>query len=327
MPTVANTHVSPEPKDDFQSAVKVAISSAAPAAKASYAESNRGNIALELGAVSAVVDALGRLGYQPINSTAETGGQRIHFILDGEDPVRFYSLLVEGAQRGWRTNCAPMCLAVLGPDVVGKTTVSTAIINTFTPAFSAHVVAHWRPGILTRIGPPRPLHQPHSRPLRHPVASVLYLATVFMDCCVGHLRRRFNGPERGDLYVFDRYFHDILVDARRYRYNGPEWLPRVLARVVPPNDLLTIILDADEQVIYARKRELALSEIRRQRIEYQRLAREIKGAILIRTDGPGRAAGSQAIHAVMTHLQRRFARSSSAAAMRLNPARQPCGSE
>jgi hypothetical protein len=71
------------------------------------------------------------------------------------------------------------------------------------------------------------------------------------------------------LIMFDRYFQDLLVDPIRYRYGGPMWLPRLLNAFVPPPDLLLLVLDAAEEVILSRKRELPPVELRRQRASYQ----------------------------------------------------------
>jgi hypothetical protein len=70
--------------------------------------------------------------------------------------------------------------------------------------------------------------------------------------------------------VFDRYFHDLLVDPRRYRYGGPKWLPQFFSRLVPLPDLV-LVLDAGEQVIFARKGEVRTAEVRRQREAYRQL--------------------------------------------------------
>ena len=38
---------------------------------------------------------------------------------------------------------------------------------------------------------------------------------------------------RSTLVVFDRYYHDLLVNPLRYRYGGPMWLARWIGKLIP----------------------------------------------------------------------------------------------
>src|SRR5204862_3359347 len=67
-----------------------------------------------------------------------------------------------------------------------------------------------------------------------------------------------------------RYLLDAMVDRRRYRYAGPQWLLAAIWRVAPKPDLI-ILLDADPHIIWARKKEVALEETIRQRDGYRAL--------------------------------------------------------
>jgi hypothetical protein len=111
---------------------------------------------------------------------------------------------------------------------------------------------------------------------------------------------------RSGFVIFDRYFHDIGIDYKRYRYGGPLWLPRVLARLVPPRDVLFLILDADDQVIISRKPELAPEELRRLRFSYMDIITKIPNAALITTDeGIGQTV-TAAARIVALYLAERF---------------------
>jgi thymidylate kinase len=99
---------------------------------------------------------------------------------------------------------------------------------------------------------------------------MLYLGAFLADYWVGYLFVIRPLLARSTLVVFDRYFHDLLVDPRRYRYGGPKWLPQFFSRLVPLPDVV-LVLDAGEQVIFARKGEVRTAEVRRQREAYRRL--------------------------------------------------------
>jgi thymidylate kinase len=75
----------------------------------------------------------------------------------------------------------------------------------------------------------------------------------------------------GGLVVFDRYYYDLLVDFRRFRYKGPRWPVALLARCVPRPDLL-LILNAPAEVLQTRKQEVSREESERQMNCYLEIA-------------------------------------------------------
>ena len=86
------------------------------------------------------------------------------------------------------------------------------------------------------------------------------------------------------LVMFDRYFYDVLVDPRRYRYGGPMWFAQILAQLVPEPDIV-ILLDSDPESVATRKAELPVAEIHRQQHEYRELQfRHAKVAVVSNDD-------------------------------------------
>jgi thymidylate kinase len=119
--------------------------------------------------------------------------------------------------------------------------------------------------------------------LRGPLTSMLYLGAFLADYWVGYLFVIRPLLARSSFVVFDRYFHDLLVDPRRYRYGGPKWLPRFFSRLVPLPDLV-FVLDAGEQVILSRKGEVQIAEVQRQREAYRRLNFGCAPTVLVNTE-------------------------------------------
>jgi hypothetical protein len=111
---------------------------------------------------------------------------------------------------------------------------------------------------------------------------------------------------RAGLVVFDRYYHDLLIDPLRYRYGGPMWVAKLLGRFVPPPDLLFLVLDADDAVILARKTEVPREELRRQRESYQLFTRGGQRATLIKTDEGIERTVEGASRFVVDYLAQRF---------------------
>jgi thymidylate kinase len=85
--------------------------------------------------------------------------------------------------------------------------------------------------------------------------------------------------------LFDRYYHDVLVDPRRYRYGGPTWWARALGWLVPKPDLW-ILLDAPADVLQARKTEVPAQESERQRRAYVALVESFDNGIVIDSSNP-----------------------------------------
>lgn len=104
---------------------------------------------------------------------------------------------------------------------------------------------------------------PHGKPPRSALMSLAkilvwlmeeWYATLFWD-------------KKGTLLICDRYYHDLLVDPKRYRYGGPAWAAKLVGKLMP-QPKLWILLDAPTEVFQARKQEVTLEETARQRQAY-----------------------------------------------------------
>lgn len=133
---------------------------------------------------------------------------------------------------------------------------------------------HFRPGVLGKKNAGNPVTEPHAQVPRSRAASFAKTFYYFLDHWFGHLLKTFPSKVRNELVVFDRSFEDIFIDPKRYRLAGAETLARILSRLLPKPEL-TIILDADPTIVHARKPELSLKELSRQREALRELARRI----------------------------------------------------
>lgn len=170
-------------------------------------------------------------------------------------------------------------VAVLGPDGSGKSTLLDRIERDLSPRFRSTLRFHLRPHS-GRRQPGRPTTDPHGRPPRGRLVSVAKLAYWWVDYWIGYLTEIRPALRDRGLVLFDRYFDDLLVDPRRYRYGGPAAVARLVARSIPRPDTL-LVLDVPVDVLRRRKREVAPEESARQRSAYRRLAERIAAARLI----------------------------------------------
>jgi len=200
-------------------------------------------------------------------------------------------------------------IVLLGPDGAGKSTLTNKFVELLRPLFDSHRILQWRPQILR----PRPRYSPAFNP-PHTHApygwarSVVHILAVVADYCVGYAA--LIGPllTHNTMIVYDRDFHDVLVDRLRYRYGGPEWFLHAAIRLSPEPERMFLILDAEPEVILNRKNEVAPDELRRQRRAYVRLAANLPNSTVVFTNYDSAASTFAAISAVLTHLTNRFER-------------------
>lgn len=213
--------------------------------------------------------------------------------------------------REWRRQIGRMLMptglriALLGPDGSGKSTCIASLAANVTPAFRECELMHFRPqfGRQSRaeMGAVR---DPHGRAPRGMAASLAKLGYYWLDHSFSGLFVLRQRLVRSSLIIFDRYFHDLLVDQRRYRYSGPKWALRAAARFTPNPDLW-ILLDAPAEIVHARKTEITLDELRQQRLRYLELVRSLPGGHVVDACRPAEEVARSVTEIVFAHLARR----------------------
>lgn len=177
------------------------------------------------------------------------------------------------------------CIAFLGPDGVGKTTLSNACLRDIEPAFRGIKRYHLRPYAFDNkkgMGD-SPVTNPHGQPPRSFMSSVLKLCLFFIDYTIGYLITAHKFKIKANLVVFDRYFHDLLIDPKRYRFNASMWIAKLFGKLIQQPDLF-IVLIGDPKNVWARKKEVSLEETVRQVNAYKVFAQTQKNSLLINTD-------------------------------------------
>jgi thymidylate kinase len=182
---------------------------------------------------------------------------------------------------------AAVIVVFLGPDGCGKSSVIDRLQVELSAAFSEVHVFHLRPR-WGRGGARQglPVLDPHNLPPRNAFLSSAKLIYLSVDYSMIFLWKWWAWATRSSrLTIFDRYYHDLLVDPRRYRYGAPMWLAKCFARLVPSPDLW-ILLDAPVEVIHGRKQEVSFDETARQRQAFRDLVQGFRNAHVIDATAP-----------------------------------------
>lgn len=175
--------------------------------------------------------------------------------------------------------------AVVGPDGAGKSTfielLQQEIAHLLIKDAEAVCVQHFRPNIIPNLKKllsgkaydesKEEFTSPHRAKPAGRISSLLRLSYYWLDYILGYWLQTRPKCIAGKVYIFDRYFYDFIVDPHRSRINLPDWLRKLFLKIVPEPDIV-FFLSCDAMIIYQRKQELTLSEIKRQLKGYQELA-------------------------------------------------------
>jgi thymidylate kinase len=211
-----------------------------------------------------------------------------------------------------------LTIALLGVDGAGKSTVMARIGQDLSPAFRGTTLYHRRPlasarGWGKRLRPGKKdegkrTFDSHAQPYRNPATSLAKLAFWWVDYVfLGYLGDIYPRLVDSTLVLFDRYYEDLLVYPKRYRYGGPLWLARLAGRSIPRPHLV-ILLDAPPEVIQARKQEVPFEETARQREAYLEVVGGLPNGHVVDASKPLGEVVTEVEDIILDYMARRTAR-------------------
>lgn len=180
-------------------------------------------------------------------------------------------------------------IAFLAPDGGGKSTAIELVKKLSWGAFHGNIELYFRPHLLSNAGAYKPYHKtieektnfdPHGKEPNGLLKSIARFFFYNLDFILGTWFKVDIMKIKKNLVIFDRYYYDYYADMKRYQYSLSPNFARAFAWSIPKPDLI-FVLDAPADILYARKQELTLEEIERQRRIYRHFSERELHAVLV----------------------------------------------
>lgn len=161
-------------------------------------------------------------------------------------------------------------IVFLGPDGSGKSTIISGLLGEKLP-FENSYYFHLKPihkkknDINDVI-----VENPHQFLPYGAFKSYLKLMVFIFQYNLGWFRNIRPLLNKPSLVIFDRYYDDLLVDFKRYRYGGSLSAAKWVSNFIPKATFY-FVLTADSEIIHKRKQEVSLSELSSQITGYRSL--------------------------------------------------------
>ena len=248
-----------------------------------------GELAFGVRRTDLLLERVRRLELAP--DPAETRRLRLALIVraGGRSPARvvtgFTRELLRISKRARRPS--GVFLVMLGPDGSGKSSISMTLSDRLEDRLGSDgsMHFHWKPFRALDQRDPGPVSAPHAQPVRSRGASRAFQLFHWLEFLFGSWLTIQPKVIRGLPVIGERYYLDVWLDPVRYRLDpGRRTEVPELYGVRRPD--LILCLTAPAEILQNRKKEVPITETRRQLHALQSFAESEKSARIIDVDKP-----------------------------------------
>ncbi|MDB4319249.1 hypothetical protein N9976_01320, partial [bacterium] len=197
-------------------------------------------------------------------------------------------------------------IGILGPDGSGKSTVIENLNQKLRLSrlkiFPVHWLPHLGPGTRPSQGV---VTDPHAQAPKSAVLSCLQLVKISVYWWWASFRHLFHLRAKREMVLSDRFYLDLLVDPKRYRYGAGLKIARFVFRFLPKLDRI-IVLHTKAETILARKEEVPESELKRQLNCYREIVDEHQDrAVIVDCGRDADEVSEEVLKLVLVELKKR----------------------
>lgn len=178
-------------------------------------------------------------------------------------------------------------VVLIGPDGCGKSSISEGIQNGLNISLKKDKsrVVHWKPRVFSTPKDASGAGDPHGQVLRGRVGSVLFFCCHWAEFFLGYWKVIKPVVFRNGMVIVERYYYDFFVDQKRFRLNVPGWIVKAGFVFVKKPDMV-FCMDAEPEILQARKKEVSFEETQRQRNAYRALVQKLPNGHVIDASRP-----------------------------------------
>jgi energy-coupling factor transporter ATP-binding protein EcfA2 len=193
-------------------------------------------------------------------------------------------------------------VCILGASGCGKTTVIQNLISMLQHSTKIVERHHFRPLLGVTCESDGKLLNKNSC-TKTLSGSVFSMAKLVVWLSMGWLSF-FKRENNLTLRIFERYYHDLLIDPKRYRYDGPMWFARFVGKFYP-SPCLWILLDPAVELVQMENCDLSPTEIAWQLEEYRSFVRTRDQYVILNMSKPQTIVLEEAYAAIIDTLTER----------------------
>ena len=167
----------------------------------------------------------------------------------------------------------PLVISFMGVDGSGKTTLAKKLIKFFKNSKYLHL----KPYILCKDRR-TVVKEPYKQKMSSSSISLLRLFSWLVSYKVFFFRNK-----KKNLFIFDRYAHDIILDPLRYKHNLSNSLTKWILNIFPKPDLW-IFLKPSIKTLKSRKFELSDEDLKKKLKKYSIFFTNKKNVLILNTN-------------------------------------------